>query len=228
MKKKQTDISLREATCATRLEEVEKFLASISRNGSFDRGSLEQIRLAYRIAKAGHFGQLRDNGAPYFEHVRDTTHILVDELGINDCAMICAALLHDTVEDSPEDLPIITPILLKLLFGQDVHYLVDIVTKPKRSDQRFKSDRARHQYYFNRLFKEGDCRVKLVKLCDRLHNLRTLRQCSPEKRERKIKETIEVYLPLLRDICKQYPKEARYLKQQFDFCLRGFKIWAAK
>jgi len=209
-------------TCATKLEELDRFISSLS-GCRLSRECVEQLRLAYRVAKAGHFGQFRDNGAPYFEHVRDTDHILMVELGVTDCSMICAGLLHDTIEDSQ----IVTPLLIELLFGRNVLKLVQAVTKPKRADSRFKNDRARHQFYFKQLTEAGD-QVKLLKLCDRLHNLRTLWQCAPEKRERKVEETKTIYLPFLRDICRQYPAEAKYLRRQFDFYLRGFRLGTVK
>lgn len=181
---------------------------------------LNRIRWAYRAARIGHEEQLRDNGEPYFSHLCNTTGILVNELKNRDGDLICACLLHDILEDSDR----ITFSLIKGLFGKEVAKIVVGVTKPKRSDKRFTDDKERHQFYFAQI-RKADSRIKLLKLCDRLHAVRTFWKCHPDKQKRKIEETKAVYLPLIDDISEDYSWEARYLRHQFAFSLRSLSFW---
>jgi len=180
---------------------------------------LDAVKLhhAYRMAKYGHRKQLRDSGARYFDHVRSTAIILVDELGILDIDMIIGALLHDMFEDSF----LLTLDLLVLIFGERVAHFVTVLSKPKKGDPRFASDSERHQYYFAQLAAAGP-EVKIIKLADRLHNMRTLSFCAPEKQARKIEETRRVYFPLLADIAVKYPEPAQYLNGQLEEALAAF------
>lgn len=155
--------------------------------------SLERIDFAYDLASLGHRWQFRDNGVPYFEHCRETAMILMNELGIFDAKMIIAALLHDMLEDSF----LLTYGRIRIFFGWEVALAVNTLTKPKKTDQRFKNDDQRHEHYFNQLYQANSAGILIIKFCDRLHNLRTLDQCAPEKQARKIKETRIAYLPLL-------------------------------
>lgn len=175
---------------------------------------VEKIDFAYDMAKYGHRNQFRESGARYFEHLRATAIILIDELGITDVEMIVAALLHDMLEDSF----LLTPERIKITFGDRVSMLVAIVSKPKKNDPRFKSDSERHKWYFEQV--AASCvEAKLLKLADRLQNMRTLGSCSLEKQRRKITETREVYFPLIADIAKEYPEKASYLSAQMEIAL---------
>ncbi|MFA5020633.1 MAG: HD domain-containing protein [Patescibacteria group bacterium] len=150
---------------------------------------------AYDLAKYGHREQFRDSGEPYFEHCRETALILMDELGIFNPNLIITALLHDMLEDNF----LLTTWRIAWIFGDRISEMVSVLTKPKKTDKRFTNDRERHEFYFQQI-ERADCEVMLIKLCDRLHNLRTLDQCAPEKRQRKIIETKEKYLWMLADI----------------------------
>ncbi|MEK7478261.1 MAG: HD domain-containing protein [Patescibacteria group bacterium] len=175
---------------------------------------MKKIKLAYALAEFGHSEQSRDNGEPYFNHLVAATLILVDELGVTDVDLVVSELLHDMLEDSP----ILNEAALTLIFGKRVAKIVQNVTKPKRNDPRFGSDDERHQAYFARI---TSCRVdeKIVKMADRLHNVRTLDNCLLQKRERKIRETRDHYLPLADDIGRMYPEQAVYLKRQLLIAL---------
>ena len=178
------------------------------------QADIERLDFAYDMAKYGHRNQFRESGARYFEHVRATAIILVDELRVTDAEVIIAALLHDMLEDSF----LLTPDRIKVTFGERVALLVSAVTKPKKSDLRFTSDHERHLWYFGQL-KASSPEAKLLKLADRLQNMRTLDSCSSEKQSRKITETKEVYLPLVADIAEVYPNRASYLSSQLEATL---------
>lgn len=169
------------------------------------------IDIAYELAKSGHRLQQRDDGSRYFDHCRSTALILIDELGIRDWEMIVTALLHDMLEDSY----LLSNSSITHIFGKRVAYLVRCLTKPKKDDHRFTTDAERHQWYFRRL-RRAKPDVKLIKLCDRLHNMREINNCSPDKRKRKLEETIKVYLPLIKSIKEKYPMEADILKRELD------------
>ncbi|MGB4100395.1 MAG: bifunctional (p)ppGpp synthetase/guanosine-3',5'-bis(diphosphate) 3'-pyrophosphohydrolase [Alphaproteobacteria bacterium] len=148
------------------------------------------LNRAYVFAMMAHGSQTRASGDPYFSHPLEVAGILTDMK--MDTATIATALLHDTVEDtlaSPED------ILKK--FGPEVARLVDGVTKLSRIE--FQNDQAKQAENFRKLVlaMSEDIRVLLVKLADRLHNMRTLHHIpKPEKRRRIARETMEIYAPL--------------------------------
>jgi len=176
----------------------------------------ERIMFAYELAKYGHKGQRRDSGERYFEHPRYAAIILIDELGITDPEMIIAILLHDM----PEDSYLLTKKRIKLNFGKRVADMVMALTKPKRNDPRFNGDDdARHEFYFQTL-KDSPVEVKILKLVDRLHNLRTISECAREKQLRKIKETREQYLMLIDDVAQTYSQLAEYLHTAFAQALK--------
>jgi GTP pyrophosphokinase len=171
---------------------------------------LKRLDMAYDMAKYGHRNQFRESGERYFEHVRNTAIILVDELGVYDVELIMAALLHDILEDS---------FLLKgdrteMIFGARVAYITTMVSKLPKDDPRFATAEQRLLFYHQQI-KTGNWEVKLVKLADRLHNLRTLMSCSLEKQKRKLAETKRSYLPLVRDIGADYPETAKQLEMAF-------------
>lgn len=175
---------------------------------------MARLDYAYDMAKHGHKEQFRESGARYFEHVRAATIILVDELGVTDTEIIIASLLHDMLEDGF----LLTPERIKITFGERVATLVLAVTKPKKNDLRFSSDEDRHRWYFVQL-KASNPEVKLLKLSDRLQNTRTLGSCSLEKQTRKIKETRDIYLPLVADVATIYPEQASYLGAELEKAL---------
>lgn len=148
------------------------------------------LNRAYVFAMKAHGAQIRASGDPYFIHPLEVAGILVDMH--LDVASIVTALLHDTVEDT-----IATLEEIEKLFGKEVATLVDGVTK--LSKIKFQSDKAKQAENFRKLLlaMSSDIRVLLIKLADRLHNMRTLHfVTSEEKRQRTSKETMEIYVPL--------------------------------
>jgi (p)ppGpp synthase/HD superfamily hydrolase len=145
---------------------------------------------AYELAATAHSGQRRENGDAYFTHPVAVAEILV-ALRL-DVRSIVTALLHDVVEDTAYKLTEI-----EARFGQEIAGLVDGVTTLTRLEQR--SDRAEQAETFHKLILaiSSDIRVLLVKLADRLHNMRTLHSVNdPKKRERFARETMEIFAPL--------------------------------
>lgn len=154
----------------------------------------ELIRRAYEYSREKHAHQKRHSGEPYYGHTVAVAMLLA-ELHL-DVATVCTGLLHDTVEDTEATLEEIAE-----LFGEDVARLVDGETK--LSQMELVSQRTRQAENFQKLVLAitDDVRVLLVKLCDRLHNMRTLHfMPKPEKRERIARETLEIYAPLARRI----------------------------
>lgn len=169
------------------LEKTFGFLKSLISEDDY-----EKVSFAYTIGLYGHREQKRDNGEPYFNHCIRTAMILIKELHIHDPELIIAALLHDTLEDSY----LLTGKWIRRIFGKKVAKLVKKVTKPKKNDPRFENDRARHYFYFQTVKNSGES-VRLLKLCDRLQNMREIKNCAPAKQARKIQETREIYLPMI-------------------------------
>lgn len=199
---------------------------------------LALIDRAYELAREAHKGTKRDSGEEYLTHPLNVALILTDmEL---DAETIAAALLHDVCEDTP-----LTPKELQQQFGPTIATLVEGVTKLGRVKlkrgatflPRFFQRRAEEQLAFERqveylrkmlLAMSSDIRIILIKLADRLHNMRTLSAVRPDKRARIAQETLEIYAPLayrlgmgeikgeLEDLAFPYvyPNEYRQLREQ--------------
>jgi len=157
---------------------------------SYDPNADEDaINRAYVYAMKAHGSQKRASGDPYFSHPLEVAGILC-EMKL-DCATIITALLHDTVEDTDATLEEI-----EQLFGKEISSLVNGVTKLTRIEHQ--SDKSQQAENFRKLVlaMSNDIRVLLVKLADRLHNMRTLKYVREEKRKRIAKETLDIYAPL--------------------------------
>ena len=164
--------------------DLKKALLKTGRQYDFDL-----IERAYKYAEVKHRGQLRKTGEPYIIHPLNVAILLVD-LGLDDAA-ICAGLLHDVVEDTGTSLEQMTSD-----FGSEIAQLVDGVTKLGKIPF---SDREQEQAENLRkmlLAMSRDIRVMIIKLCDRLHNMRTLASMTPQKQRDKSLETMEVYAPI--------------------------------
>ncbi|MCK4450814.1 MAG: bifunctional (p)ppGpp synthetase/guanosine-3',5'-bis(diphosphate) 3'-pyrophosphohydrolase, partial [Anaerolineae bacterium] len=155
----------------------------------------ELIERAYELAEVAHSGQKRASGEPYIQHSLTVAQILAD-LRL-DSATIAAGLLHDVVEDS-----IVTVEDLRQDFGDEVTSLVDGVTKLSQIDKlsqmthRGLQDEEAESLRKMFLAMADDVRVVLIKLADRLHNMRTLESLSQEQQRRIAKETLEIFAPL--------------------------------
>jgi RelA/SpoT family (p)ppGpp synthetase len=149
----------------------------------------ELLNRAYVYAMKAHGAQLRASGDPYFSHPLEVAAILTD-LKLDD-ATIVAALLHDTIEDTEA-----TRAEIDQLFGKDIGRLVEGLTKLKRLDLVSREATQAENLRKLLLAIAEDVRVLLVKLADRLHNMRTLDHMPPEARRRNAEETIDIYAPL--------------------------------
>lgn len=149
----------------------------------------ENIRKAYELADEAHKEQKRVNGDPYILHPLAVAEILADmEI---DTTTITASLLHDVVEDTEYMLEDI-----ERIFGKEVAFLVDGVTKLNRLDYRTKEDQQVNSMRKMFLAMAKDIRVVVIKMADRLHNMRTLKYMRSEKQKRIAQETLEIYAPL--------------------------------
>lgn len=147
------------------------------------------IRKAYLFGDHHHTGQKRKSGEPYFTHPVSVANVIA-EMKL-DTASLCAALLHDTVEDTKATLDDVAR-----EFGDEVAFLVDGVTKLNKFNFSSKEDRQAESFRKMLLHMAKDIRVLLVKLADRLDNMRTLEHMSPDSRERIARETLDIFAPL--------------------------------
>ncbi|HEX4788896.1 MAG TPA: bifunctional (p)ppGpp synthetase/guanosine-3',5'-bis(diphosphate) 3'-pyrophosphohydrolase [Actinospica sp.] len=151
------------------------------------KADLRLLERAYQVAERYHRGQRRKSGDPYITHPLSVTTILA-ELGM-DVPTLCAGLLHDTVEDTDYSLD-----MLRRDFGDTVALLVDGVTKldKVKLGEAAQAETVRKMV----VAMARDIRVLVIKLADRLHNMRTMRYMKREKQEQKSRETLEIYAPL--------------------------------
>ena len=162
---------------------VESFSSYIKRESD-----IKLIEQAYFLAKEKHEGQMRKSGEPYITHPIAVSKIIADLHG--GPATIIAALLHDTVEDTSLSLKEVEQV-----FGSDIAQLVDGVTKISKLSFNEKVSQAdNHQKMLLAMAK--DIRVIIIKIADRLHNIRTLDSMTPEKQYKIATETLEIYAPL--------------------------------
>ncbi len=182
-----------------------------------DKNAREKIEEAYHFAEEAHKGQFRKSGEPYIHHLIEVAYILAEiQTGPS---TIISGLLHDTVEDTNVSLDVI-----KDKFGEDVMNIVDSLTKIQRLKLSHRSEddfvAEDHRKIFLGMAK--DVRVILIKLADRLHNMRTLDSLSPERQKVLSRETLEVFAPIahrlgmntvkseLEDLCLKYLEPEKY------------------
>ena len=160
----------------------------------------DALNRAYVFAMKKHGAQLRTSGDPYYSHPIEVAGILTKfKL---DSASIIAGLLHDTVEDTDTTIEEVRD-----LFGDQVASLVDGLTKLAMIEQKSGSSKQAENFRKLLLAMSDDIRVLLIKLADRLHNMRTLHFCPPEKRQRIARETLDIYAPLAERIGMQEVKD---------------------
>ncbi len=164
------------------------------------RCNAELIRKAYAYGFKMHDGQMRKSGEPYFTHPVAVAAILTEQR--LDDATIITALLHDTIEDTRS-----TYAEISGLFGEEVAELVDGVTK--LTNLQLSNTESQQAENFRKLFMamSKDLRVILVKLGDRLHNMRTIKSMSAEKQAQKARETMEIFAPLAGRMGMQWMRE---------------------
>ena len=169
---------------------------------------IAQVMAAYRFSDAAHAGQMRKSGEPYISHPVTVACILA-ELHL-DPPSLMAALLHDVMEDTE-----VTKQQLAEQFGKVVAELVDGVSKLDKIEFQTAAHAQAENFRKMLLAMSQDVRVILVKLADRLHNMRTLEVMTPEKRRRIGQETLEIYAPLAGRMGMQGMRElAPYSVQQ--------------
>ena len=191
-------------------------LDKISEN--YPESDRELLTAAYHYAEKMHDGQKRASGEPYFTHPCAVAEILIN---LNmDTPSIAAALLHDVIEDTPA-----TADDIRARFGNEILTLVDGVTKLDKI--KFNSQEEEEAENFRKIFvaMANDVRVIIIKLADRLHNMRSLEYLPEERRQRIARETLEIFTPLagrlgisqikceLEDLCLKYlePESYEYL-----------------
>ena len=167
---------------------LEKMLARVQKHHPGDGCLL--VKKAYEFAENAHRGQVRKSGEPYFIHPVSVASILTDLM--IDAPTIAAGFLHDTVEDCKD----ITLDTIRTEFGEEVAQLVDGVTKLDKLDFTNREEQKAESLRKMILAMSKDIRVVIIKLADRLHNMRTLR-FQPEERQKAIAhETLDIYAPL--------------------------------
>ena len=191
---------------------------------TFTPEEMQMLDRAIEFTKQVHAHQTRHSGEPYYTHP-ESVAIMLANMGM-DSHTILAGLMHDVIEDGKD----ITYEKLASMFGQDIAGMVDGVTKLTKTGKNEMISREDIQAEsFRKMFLAiaNDIRVVIIKLNDRLHNMRTLQYCSEEKQIRKARETLDIYAPLahrfgmgamkceLEDLCMKYlwPEEYKKLEQ---------------
>ena len=167
--------------------------------GYHPQADVDLIRRCYEFAAKAHDGQMRRSGDPYVVHPLGVAG-LISELKL-DVPSICAGLLHDAVEDTSA-----TTAELERLFGPEIAFLVEGVTKLGKIPWQNREERQAENFRKMLLAMARDIRVILIKLADRTDNMRTLASMSPEKQERIARETMEIYAPLANRLGIQWVK----------------------
>ena len=183
-------------TCFT----VEQLMEKLSNSGR--KYDLEKIKMAGEYAQSLHEGQFRVSGEPYISHPVAVAEI-VSDLGL-DTNSICAALLHDTVEDCSDKTDLRE---IESKFGAETAMLVDGLTKMVTLNIEDKEEAHIENLRKMLLAMSKDIRVIFIKLCDRLHNMRTLAVKADPKRRKTALETMYVYAPLAHRLGMQKIKQ---------------------
>ena len=166
---------------------VDKIIGMVK--GYSPNANTDMIYVAYKLAKSAHSHQFRRSGAPYIEHPVQLAYIAA-QLSL-DATAISAALLHDVVEDTPY-----TYENIETIFGKSVAELVDGVTKLRKIKYNTREEQQVENLRKMFLAMAKDIRVIMIKLADRLHNMRTMQYQSPAKQIEKSRETMEIYAPI--------------------------------
>ena len=172
-------------TIQEQYEHLEKTLRGYNPSADFSR-----IRNAFEYADQCHNGQKRKSGEPYIIHPLAVAQIVAEELNL-DSESIEAALLHDVIEDTPAEHADIAR-----LFSPTIADLVEGVSKLTRIQYATKEDEQMETLRKMLIAMSKDIRVILIKISDRLHNMRTMEYQSPEKQKQKSLETMEIYAPI--------------------------------
>ena len=172
---------------ALQTENIDTLAESLS--GYLARQQINQVRRAYYYAEQAHEGQLRRTGDPYITHPLQVAGIL-SKMHM-DHQSLMAAMLHDVIEDTG-----ITKTAIKSQFGNTVAEMVDGVSKLSQIKFRSQAEAQAENFQKMALAMSRDLRIIMVKLADRLHNMRTIKVLPPDKRRRIARETLEIYAPI--------------------------------
>jgi GTP pyrophosphokinase len=184
----------------------------ISRVQSYNpNADVELVRRAYAFSEKAHAGQTRRSGEPYLQHPLAVAGVLTALR--SDVTAVAAGLLHDTLEDT-----LATPDELEKEFGKDVVHLVDGVTKIGKIPFRNYEEKQAENFRKMVLSMADDIRVVLIKLADRLHNMRTLEHLPETRRKQIAQETLEIYAPLANRLGIGWMKN-----ELEDLCLKALK-----
>ncbi len=184
----------------------------ISRVQSYNpHADVELVRRAYAFSEKAHAGQTRRSGEPYLQHPLAVAGVLT--MLRSDVTAVAAGLLHDTLEDT-----LATPDELEKEFGKDVVHLVDGVTKIGKIPFRNYEEKQAENFRKMVLSMADDIRVVLIKLADRLHNMRTLEHLQEARRRQIAQETLEIYAPLANRLGIGWMKN-----ELEDLCLKSLK-----
>src|SRR2546423_5266098 len=179
------------------MQQLDQILSEVA--GYHPTADIEMVRRAYQFAAQAHEGQTRKSGDPYVTHPLAVARIIA-ELKL-DVSSVCAGLLHDCVEDTSATVEVIDH-----TFGKEIAYLVDGVTKLGKLPYSTREEQQAENFRKMLLAMARDIRVILVKLCDRLDNMRSLNHLPPEKQERIAAETMQIYAPLANRLGIQWVK----------------------
>lgn len=194
-------------------KEFIKFKDIILKNNS--KANIDLIKKAYDFAEYHHRGQKRNSGEDYFIHPIAVA-VTLSNMQLDD-QTICAGLMHDILEDTP-----VSEEKMQSIFGKEITFLVDGVTKLKNLKYKTKEETQAENIRKMVLAMSNDIRVILIKLADRLHNMRTLEYKTEIKQKQTASETLEIYVPLahrlgiytmkweLEDLCFRYQKPEEY------------------
>ena len=175
------------ATTALTVTKFRELLRTMRANRPTD--DLELVRKAYEFSQKNHAGQSRASGEPYLVHPLGVAQVLAEMK--MDAVAIAAGLLHDSVEDTS-----VTIVDIRKEFGEQVAHIVEGVTKISQIDFATREEQQAENLRKMMLAMVDDIRVVLIKLADRLHNMRTLEHLPPERQQKIAKETLEIYGPI--------------------------------
>ena len=175
------------ATTALTVTKFRELLRTMRANRPGD--DLELVRKAYEFSQKNHAGQTRASGEPYLVHPLGVAQVLAEMK--MDAVAIAAGLLHDSVEDTS-----VTIVDIRKEFGEQVAHIVEGVTKISQIDFATREEQQAENLRKMMLAMVDDIRVVLIKLADRLHNMRTLEHLPPERQQKIAKETLEIYGPI--------------------------------
>ncbi len=175
------------ATTALTVTKFRELLRTMRANRPGD--DLELVRKAYEYSQKNHAGQTRASGEPYLVHPLGVAQVLAEMK--MDAVSVAAGLLHDSVEDTS-----VTIVDIRKEFGEQVAHIVEGVTKISQIDFATREEQQAENLRKMMLAMVDDIRVVLIKLADRLHNMRTLEHLTPERQQKIAKETLEIYGPI--------------------------------